>query len=234
MARSGVEVIAQGEASTFLNLIGWSEKSETEARCTRCHQVLYPKHTGKTDFTGGVRGAGPIAVEVKATADKRWAFSTWGPGQRAWAEAWNARMCDYPATYLWLQIGPKRVDSTEVNLRRSVWLVPQALVVAAEISLAYTGVKSIPMNAAAMSKGTDDFLLALTATNLFNGYQMTWIDSKVGWWPSAFSRLWENLRIEYHEPNYFSTFNAEHPHPDSVGTREVEGTSGAGVRQPAE
>lgn len=232
MPRSGVEVIAQGECFDFLNLIGWAVKADTEARCMRCHQVLYPKHTGMCDLVGSVRGAGPIAVEVKATADKRWAFSNWKPGQRAWAEAWNVRVCDYPATYLWLQIGPKRVDSTEVELRRRVWLVPQTLVVAAEDMLATTGVKSIPMNAAALSKGTDDFSLAYHAQSLFDGYQLGWI-SGFGWWPSPDSRLWENLRIEYHEPKHYLAFNRLFPHPDSVGTGEAEGTGRAGVSEPA-
>jgi hypothetical protein len=222
MARNGLEAVIQPECSRFLNTIGWAYKAEVEMVCHRCHSVNYPKHSGMFDYLSIVRsdyGPYPIGVEVKATPDGRWRFADWSQEQRLWADAWRDKIASTTDnTFLWLQIGKNRVDSKDIETRRRVWLVPQLLVLKVEQKLLNSGVKSLPVNAAARTKGRDDLTQMYTADHLFAGWEMQWRPS-FGWWPPVDSMIWNQLRIIYHEPSVAREFNTRYISPDIAAKR---------------
>jgi hypothetical protein len=190
---------AQPECAKMFNHLGWAHKVATEAFCDRCHKVIYPKHTGAPDYLAILRNptGDPkiLGIEVKGTYSKRWAFADWKPEQREWPEKWGRIINSTQNHYLWIQMGPDNVNSKS-EFRRKTFLVPRQTVLNTEAFLLEKGVKSIPMNLEARSKGTDDMNNLHIASVIWGDYMLDWIPTW-GWWPKPHSSLWEKFGVPY-------------------------------------
>ena len=166
---------SEADLAKLIHDLGWDwKKFEDKRTCPKCMHMLYRVDNRPYDGIATIRG-GSIPIEVK-WAKERYAFSDLKEHQREGMADWQLKHgC---MTWLFLQLGDKRVTAKNDPYRRRCWLLPLNAILDIEYTVSVYDLKSL-----AISKDTTNRKVVkeakLHADSMLKNYELEW--KKGGW-----------------------------------------------------
>lgn len=182
------------ECGRTLGKFGWATKLvQDSVMCLNCHRPVHPVHKGWADYHVEIKtDCGPIAMKVECKGGRdRYNFDQIKPEQRAWLLDWEERTGG--VSWIWLQLGDKRVGSANAMARR-VWMVPTRILFRREEEIREVfNLNYLPINIeTALANNMRLKHNPYNAETLFSAFSMEWQSDNL-WKPNRSHPIWETM-----------------------------------------
>lgn len=211
------------EVFRFACLAGHGQKQEDVTICPRCHNKVYPKHTGCPDYQIDWKAPmGTLSLRVEAKAcrpDKsdpnggRFDFAQIKQEQHGWMGDWlNCLSSPLEQGYVWIQMGAHAVNAKS-EYKRQIFLVSYSVYLETEWTLKNVGVNNLPLTAELANTRIATRDNQLFAKNIWSKWALTYHGDRY-WWPGETHPIFNLLKTPYYSFEEAKRIHGSRPHPE--------------------